>query len=133
MDFFLHTLFPAAALVLLALVHLLFAYVEMFRWEKFATRKLGQTPAEARASAVLAKNQGLYNAFLAAGALWALAEWLISGPEAGRGPALFFGGCAIAAGLYGWWTVGRRPAFLTHQALPGALAAAGGLAGFLTG
>jgi uncharacterized membrane protein len=79
---------------------------------------IGMTPEDARASARVGRNQGLSNGFLAAGAAWALAEWWLLGPTAGRPLATFFASCVLTAGLFGWKTF-RRRGFLTKQALPG--------------
>ena len=67
--------------VLVALLHLYFLVLEMFLWDKPAgLRAFGQTLEAARASKVLAANQGLYNGFLAAGLIWGLTL----GPASGR-------------------------------------------------
>jgi putative membrane protein len=101
-------------IVLVALLHLYFLVLEMFLW----TRPMGlkvfrNTPEKAAATRVLAANQGLYNGFLAAGLLWAVAT-------SRQDVALFFLGCVVVAGLYGAATVSRR---IFHvQAVP-ALAA----------
>jgi putative membrane protein len=80
---------------------------------------LRHTPESARATRVLAANQGLYNGFLAAGLLWGLGLGL--GPE-GAGVKVFFLGCALVAGLYGAVTASRT--ILVVQALPAAIALA---------
>lgn len=99
-----------------ALLHVGFLTLEMFYWTEPLGRGVsGMSPGEARVSAPLAANQGLYNGFLAAGLVWAL--W--SGP-AGYGLKVFFLGCVIVAGVYGGATV-KRTIFYA-QALPGALA-----------
>jgi putative membrane protein len=108
---------PTIAIVLIllvALLHLYFLVLEMFLW----TRPLGlktfrNTPEKAELTRVLAANQGLYNGFLAAGLLWAVAT-------SQREVALFFLACVLVAGMYGAATVSRR--ILYVQALP-ALAA----------
>jgi putative membrane protein len=107
--------------VLVALIAALHAYIlvlEMFLWETPRARKaFGTTPEFAKASRVLAANQGLYNGFLAAGLIWALIAGL---PGEGRGFALFFLACVLVAGLYGAATASRRILFI--QAVPAALA-----------
>jgi putative membrane protein len=107
--------------VLVALIAALHAYIlvlEMFLWETPRARKaFGTTPEFAKASRVLAANQGLYNGFLAAGLIWALIAGL---PGEGRGLALFFLACVLVAGLYGAATASRRILFI--QAVPAALA-----------
>jgi putative membrane protein len=62
-----------ALVLLVALEHLYFLYLEMFLWTKPKGLKVfGNSPEKAEASRVLAANQGLYNGFLAAGLLWGL-------------------------------------------------------------
>src|SRR5215470_4436304 len=99
-----------------ALLHVYFLVLEMFLWDKPAgLRAFGQTLEAAKASKVLAANQGLYNGFLAAGLIWGLA--LGAG---GTGIKLFFLGCVLIAGVYGAATANRKILFI--QALPAALA-----------
>jgi putative membrane protein len=110
----------SVVLALVAVEHLWFLALEMFLW----TRPLGlkvfrNTPEFARQSAALAANQGLYNGFLAAGLVWALAH---PDPAFGRQLAVFFLACVVAAGVFGAVTVSRRILYI--QALP----ALGGLA-----
>jgi len=111
--------FPVVMLAFVAVIHAVFAYKEVFDWEASAVKSIGMSPDDARASAPVGKNQGLYNGFLAAGAAWSLAEWLLRSQAAGRPLATFFCTCALAAGLFGWATF-RRRGFLTKQAMPGA-------------
>lgn len=63
-------LLAARSLVLIvAALHLWFLVLEMFLWQKpLGLRTFRQTAQRAEVTAVLAKNQGLYNGFLAAGA-----------------------------------------------------------------
>lgn len=99
---------------IVALEHLYFLVLEMFLWDTpFGRRTFQTTEAFARKSAALAKNQGLYNGFLAAGLFWAL----VGG---GTPVAIFFLACVVVAGVYGGATVNRR--ILLLQALPAALA-----------
>ena len=106
-------------IVLLAVVaaeHAYFLYLEMFRWTAPRTLAAFGTTAEfAEASKTLAANQGLYNGFLAAGALWAI----FAGDVLQRPLAIFFAGCVVAAGVYGGLTVSRR--IMVIQAGPAAL------------
>jgi len=107
-----------AAVALVALLHAGFLVLEMFLWDKpLGLRVFGHSPEAARASKVLAANQGLYNGFLAAGLAWGLAL----GP-AGTAIKAFFLGCAIVAGIFGGVTASR--AILFVQALPAAVALA---------
>ena len=101
---------------LVALLHLYFLVLEMFLWTKPAGRRaFGTTPEQAEQSKVLAMNQGLYNGFLAAGLLWGLYLG-----DTGRGVAVFFLLCVIAAGLFGAATASRK--ILWVQAMPGVVA-----------
>lgn len=105
------------AIVAVALLHLYFLVLEMFLW----TRPLGMrtfrlTPEFAQQTSGLAKNQGLYNGFLAAGLLWSVMA------EGGEGfhLKLFFLSCVIIAGIVGAVTVNRR--IFMIQALPALIA-----------
>ncbi|KAK8084320.1 hypothetical protein PG997_005591 [Apiospora hydei] len=67
----------------------------------------------------LAANQGLYNGFLAAGFVWALAH---PSAEVARQIQLFFLGCVGVAGVYGGLTASRKILFV--QAVPAAISGA---------
>ncbi len=101
-------------IAIVALLHVYFLVLEMFFWDKpLGLRTFNLTPDFAKASKVLAANQGLYNGFLAAGLLWGL--W--------RGDVAtqtFFLCCVLVAGIYGAATVGKKILFV--QALPAAIA-----------
>jgi putative membrane protein len=100
---------------LIALLHVYFLVLEMFLWDKPAgLRAFGQTLEAAKASKVLAANQGLYNGFLAAGLLWGLTL----GAQ-GTSVKMFFLACVLVAGLYGAATASRKILFI--QALPAAV------------
>lgn len=87
----------------------------MFLWDKpRGLRAFGQTLEAAKASKVLAANQGLYNGFLAAGLFWGL-----SLGASGTALKVFFLGCVLAAGVFGAATASRRILFV--QALPAAV------------
>ena len=102
-------------IAVVALLHVYFLVLEMFLWDKPAgLRAFGQTPEAAKASKVLAANQGLYNGFLAAGLIWGLALG-----DSGAGVKVFFLACVLIAGLYGAATASRKILFV--QALPAAL------------
>lgn len=103
---------------LVALEHLYFLYLEMFRWTHPATRRaFGLTAEFAEQSKSLAANQGLYNGFLAAGLVWSL---LHPDPLVAHQLQLFFLGCVLVAAMYGGWSVKRSIMLL--QGLPAALA-----------
>lgn len=100
---------------LIAVLHVYFLVLEMFLWDKpRGLKTFGQTLEQAKASKVLAANQGLYNGFLAAGLLWGLIQG-----HAGSDTLMFFLSCVLIAGLYGAATVGRKILFV--QALPAAI------------
>ena len=101
--------------LLVALLHGGFLYLEMFLWEQETGRTINGLNAEdAATTALLAANQGLYNGFLAAGLLWGA----LSGK---RDVTVFFLLCVIAAGLYGAWSA-QSSFILMVQAAPAALA-----------
>lgn len=100
---------------LVAVLHIYILVLEMFLWDKPAgLRAFGQKLEAARASKVLAANQGLYNGFLAAGLLWGLSRG-----AGGLDIKVFFLSCVLIAGLYGAASASRKILFI--QALPAAL------------
>lgn len=100
---------------LIALLHVYILVLEMFLWDKpRGLRAFGQTLEAAKASKVLAANQGLYNGFLAAGLFWGL-----SLGAAGTAVKVFFLACVLAAGVFGAATANRR--ILFFQAVPAAI------------
>jgi len=104
------------ACVIVALEHLWFMVLEMFYWDKpLSMRIFRLTPETAKSSKALAANQGLYNGFLAAGIIWAIALG-----AAGWETRKFFLLCVVVAGVFGAATANRR--ILLVQALPGAIA-----------
>jgi len=103
-----------------AFQHLLFLVLEMFLWTKPVGLKIFRmSPKDAETSAVLAKNQGLYNGFLVAGLVWGL---LAADPAQAFSIKVFFLACVIAAGLFGGLTA--HLSILLVQALPAAVALA---------
>lgn len=101
---------------LVALIHVYIVYLEMVLWDTpRGHRAFGLTPDFAKASKVLAANQGLYNGFLAAGLIWGLYLG-----QAGFQVKTFFLVCVVIAGLYGAATASRRILYI--QAIPAALA-----------
>ena len=103
---------------LVALLHVYIVVLEMFLWETpYGRRVFRTTPEFAAAAKVLAANQGLYNAFLAAGLFWGL--WLGDGHD-GWHIKLFFLACVAAAGIFGGYTANRRIFFV--QGLPAIIA-----------
>jgi putative membrane protein len=105
-------------IAIVAALHVFFFVLEAFLWTKPFGRKVFRLdPDFAEKSAALAKNQGVYNLFLAAGLVWSL--MLADAPHA---PAIatFFLMCVLVAGLVGALTV--NPRIFVVQGLP-ALAA----------
>ena len=99
---------------LVAVLHVFFFVLEAFLWKRPYGRKVFGTSAEfAAASAVLAKNQGLYNLFLAAGLVWSLA--LGSAPHAWS-IAVFILVCVVVARIVGGLTA--NPRIFVIQAVP---------------
>ncbi|GMV33760.1 MAG: DUF1304 domain-containing protein [Chloroflexi bacterium CFX1] len=102
-------------IVIVALLHFFFLYLEMFLWDKpFGRKTFRMSEEQARQSKTLAINQGLYNGFLAAGLLWGL--------FAGDAVKIFFLSCVIIAGIFGAFTVSMRIFYI--QAVPAILALA---------
>jgi putative membrane protein len=103
-------------LVLVALLHVYFMFLEIVAWDKpLGLKTFSLTQEFASASKALAMNQGLYNSFLVAGLVWGL--WL---GDAGFAIKAFFLGCVIVAGIFGALTVSRK--ILYVQAGPALLA-----------
>ncbi|MEO8216220.1 MAG: DUF1304 domain-containing protein [Acidobacteriota bacterium] len=106
------------AVLVVALLHLIFLVLEMFLWTKPTGRRIfGLSEQLATASASLAANQGLYNGFLAAGLIWGLITH-----DCAFTIKVFFLGCVIVAGVFGALTAKRSILFV--QALPAAVAMA---------
>ena len=117
-----HTITVVLAAIV-ALEHVYFLYLEMFRWTSPSTLKaFGLTAAFAAESKTLAANQGLYNGFLAAGLVWAI----FAPPPLQQPLFIFFAACVLIAGIYGGLTVTRR--ILVIQAVPAALCLAAAFA-----
>jgi putative membrane protein len=105
------------AIVVVALLHILFFILESFLWSTpFGRRVFGLTPEQAAISRSLALNQGFYNAFLAAGLIWSLAR----PGDCSFGIKIFFLSCVVIAGIVGGLTAKRSIVFV--QALPGLIA-----------
>src|SRR5579859_7015248 len=61
------------AVAVVAFLHFWFLVLEMFLWQKpLGLKTFGMGKKLAKDTAILAKNQGLYNGFLAAGLGWSL-------------------------------------------------------------
>jgi putative membrane protein len=97
--------------LLVMLEHVWIGVLEMFLWRTRALRVFKMTPEYAETTAVLAKNQGLYNWLLAFGLFWAQ----FGGIEFLSRAALFLLMVSVA-GIYGGATANRRIFFV--QGLP---------------
>jgi putative membrane protein len=103
---------------IVAVLHICFLILEMFLWQtNVGLHIFNMTPEAAAYSAVLAKNQGLYNGFLAAGLIW---TFFISDKEFQKLTRTFFLLCIIVAGIFGGLTAKMSIIFI--QALPALLA-----------
>lgn len=102
---------------LIALAHVWFMILEAFLWARpLGLKVFRHTPEQAAQTAVLAKNQGLYNGFLAAGLVWGL----LPGTADPLAVQTFFLGCVAVAGVVGALTAARGIFFV--QALPALVA-----------
>jgi putative membrane protein len=101
---------------LVAFEHFYFCVLECFLWKTpYGRRTFGTTPEFAESTAPMMANQGVYNAFLAAG--------LVLGMLRHDGDVVIFVlGCVVLAGVVGAATVKRSILFV--QSLPAALALA---------
>lgn len=97
-----------------SILHFWFLLLEMFFWSKpLGLRTFRNTREQAKATAILAANQGLYNGFLAMGLL---VSFFFSNPEVTFAFQTYFLVCVTVAGIYGAWSVSRKIFFI--QALP---------------
>ncbi len=89
----------------IAAQHLYFFYFETFAWTTTGRKIFRNRPKEFfKQTKSLAANQGVYNAFLAAGLIWSL---FIDDPAWSTYVAIFFLGCVSAAGIFGAFTASR--------------------------
>lgn len=109
----------AAVLVgFVACLHVLFLVLEMFLWQTPVGLNIFDMTQEIAAhSAVLAKNQGLYNGFFAAALV---STYFISSFRFQQSSRIFILGCIIVAGVFGGLTAKFSIIFI--QALPAFLA-----------
>ncbi len=109
------------ALVLIfviAALHLYIAWFEMFAWVTRGPKVFTSLPADLfEPTKVLAANQGLYNAFLAAGLIWSL---LIKDKTWATNVATCFLIFVATAGMFGAYTA--SPKILLVQTVPAAVA-----------
>ncbi|WP_333809042.1 DUF1304 domain-containing protein [Flavobacterium sp.] len=101
-------------IIVIALLHLYFLWLEMFAWTTAAKKVFRTFPEELfEKTKALAANQGLYNGFLSAGLLWSLA---ISDENWSKNIALFFLCCVTVAGIFGAYSASKKIFYV--QALP---------------
>ena len=109
------------ALILVALIaalHSYIAYFEIFAWETTGPRVFATLPADLFADTILlAANQGMYNAFLAAGLIWSL---LIQDRKWQSNIASCFLIFVAVAGCFAAFTISTRILFV--QAMPAIIA-----------
>jgi len=98
---------------MVAFEHIYFMILEMYYWDKPKGLKIfGMKLEEAKISKTLAKNQGLYNGFLAAGLIWAIVN-----KDYFEQLAVFFLSCVVIAGVFGAFSTKNNKLFYV-QALP---------------
>lgn len=103
---------------LISALHFYIAWFEMFAWTTRGPKVFTGFPSELFEQTIaLAANQGVYNAFLAVGLLWAL---LIKDPKWKVNVALCFLGFVVVAGFVAALTVAVRPGLM--QIVPAGLA-----------
>ena len=101
---------------LVAFEHIYFMILELFYWDKpKGLKAFGIKLEEAKISKTLAKNQGLYNGFLAAGLIWAIIN-----KNNFAELALFFLICVTIAGIFGAYTTKNMKLFYI-QSIPAIL------------
>jgi putative membrane protein len=102
-------------IALIAVEHVYILTMEMFLWQTpRGLKAFNNTPEKAAITAVMAKNQGLYNGFLAAGLIYGL---LASSPVEAYHFKIFFSACVFVAGAYAGVTASRKIFF--GQGVPG--------------
>lgn len=107
-----------ALMVVVSMLHVGFMVMETFLWRsKYVASAFGLSKEAIDATAPLAANQGVYNLFLAAGLIFALAH---RSSDLFVPIATFFLVCIAVAGVFGAVTVSSR--IVVIQAFP-ALAA----------
>lgn len=107
-----------ALVALIAALHFYIAWFEMFAWTTTGPRVFETFPPELFEQTLqMAANQGIYNAFLGAGLIWAL---LISDAKWQRNVATCFLLFVAVAGIGAAVTVAVRPGML--QLVPAVIA-----------
>ncbi|PIB24408.1 hypothetical protein BFP76_04150 [Amylibacter kogurei] len=103
---------------LIALLHLYIAWFEIFAWETRGPNVFASFPKDLfTPTKSLAANQGIYNAFLAAGLLWSL---FINDPVWARNVATCYLIFVAVAGIFGAATASKK--ILYVQTVPATIA-----------
>jgi putative membrane protein len=104
-------------IVIVALLHFYFLWLEMFVWTTKAYKVFKNFPKDLfEKTKTMAANQGLYNGFLAAGLIWSL---FITDVVWSNNIALFFLTCVAIAGIFGAYSVSKKIFFV--QGIPAIL------------
>lgn len=109
---------PKIIIGLIAIIHLVILWLEMFAWTSKAPIFFKNLPKHLfKETKVLAGNLGLYNGFIAAGLIWSLT---ITNIWWQKDIAIFFLACVFLAGIYGAITASKK--ILWIQTIPALLA-----------
>ena len=110
------------AVLVVAALHAGFFVLESLLWTTDVGRGVfGAAPEFAATTKALACNQGVYNLFLAAGLVFAVAgRGVVKDVAVARAVASFVLGCVVVAGVVGAATV--DPGILVVQSLPAVIA-----------
>ena len=111
-----------ALVVIVAIEHFYIMVLEMFLWTKPKGLKVfGMKAKQAQDTKVLAFNQGVYNAFLAAGLVWGVCH---PNAQFGSQIQIFFLLCVLVAAMVGGFTAKKSillvqgaPAFVALMSL----------------
>jgi putative membrane protein len=104
-------------IVIVALLHFYFLWLEMFVWTTKAYKVFRNFPKDLfEKTKTMAANQGLYNGFLVAGLIWSL---FITDAVWSNNIALFFLTCVAIAGIFGAYSVSKKIFFV--QGIPAIL------------
>ena len=102
---------------IIAAIHMYIFIFEAFLWTSRGPKVFSSFPKDLfEPTKAMASNQGVYNAFLAAGLIWSL---LIQDPIWAKNVAYFFLGCVAVAGLWGAATAEKKIIFV--QTIPAVL------------
>lgn len=94
-------------IIIIALQHLFFLYMEMFAWETLGKKIFkGALPKDlfTPTKGIMA-NQGLYNGFLVAGLIWSL---IIRDDLWSQNISIFFLSCVALAGVFGGISASKK-------------------------